>query len=104
MDKVPCTKCKDEDKIKVFVSDACLHSMSAQADFLLEAKEQGILADEVFFVLTLKCTIGHGKANFDAQVDQVVCNLKDAAATSDVSIVHLFSNRIGERTIIGKLI
>ncbi len=95
---------QDEDKIKVFVSDACLHSMTAQADFLLEAKEQGILADEVFFVLTLKCTIGHGKANFDAQVDQVVCNLKDAAATSDVSIVHLFSNRIGERTIIGKLI
>lgn len=95
---------QDEDKIKVFVSDACLHSMSAQADFLLEAKEQGILADEAFFVLTLKCTIGHGKANFDAQVDQVVCNLKDKAETRDVSVVHLFSNRIGERTLIGKLI
>lgn len=94
---------QDEDKVKVFVSDACLHSMSAQADFLLEAKEQGILTDEVFFVLTLKCTIGHGKANFDAQVDQVVCNLKDATATSGVSIVHLFSNRAGERTIVGKL-
>lgn len=95
---------RDEDKIKVFVSDACLHSMSAQADFLLEAKEQGILADEVFFVLTLKCTIGHGKANFDAQVDQAVCNLKQKANITDVSVVHLFSNRIGDRTVIGKLI
>mmetsp|Transcript_31565 Transcript_31565/g.63751 ORF Transcript_31565/g.63751 Transcript_31565/m.63751 type:complete len:523 (+) Transcript_31565:119-1687(+) len=94
----------DEDKIKVFVSDACLHSMSAQADFLLDAKEQGILADEVFFVLTLKCTIGHGKANFDAQVEQAVSNLKDRAEIRDLSVHHLFSNRIGERTIIGKLI
>ncbi len=56
------------------------------------------------FVLTMKCTVGHGKANFDAQVDQAVCNLKDKAETRDVSVVHLFSNRIGERTIIGKLI
>ncbi|KAL7495316.1 hypothetical protein ACHAWT_003786 [Skeletonema menzelii] len=93
----------DKDKIKVFVSDACLHSMSAQADFLLDAKHQGILADEVFFVLSLKCTIGHGKATFDAQVEQTVRNLKDRAEISDLSIFHLFSNRIGERTIIGTL-
>jgi 23S rRNA U2552 (ribose-2'-O)-methylase RlmE/FtsJ len=104
---IPCLKSQiehDEDKIKVFVSDACLHSMSAQADFLLDAKDQGILADEVFFVLTLKCTIGHGKANFDAQVAQTVSNLKEKAAIRDLSVYHLFSNRIGERTIIGKLI
>ena len=93
----------DEDKIKVFVSDACLHSMSAQADFLLDAKTEGILADEVFFVLTLKCTIGHGKANFDSQVEQTVSNLKDRAEIRDLSVYHLFSNRIGERTIVGKL-
>jgi hypothetical protein len=88
----------DEDKIKVFVSDACLHSMSAQADFLLDAKERGILADEVFFVLTLKCTIGHGKSNFDAQVEQAVRNLKHRAEIRDLSVYHLFSNRIGVYT------
>ena len=93
----------DDDKIKVFVSDACLHSMSAQADFLLEAKEAGILADDVFFLLTLKCTMGHGKKAFDDQVEKVVSNLQACADIRQLSAHHLFSNRIGERTIIGIL-
>lgn len=106
-DAIPLLKSQinndDGKKIKVFVSDACLHSMSAQADFLLEAKEQGILSEDAFFVLTLKCTVGHGKATFDAQVDQVISSLKGRANIRDLSIYHLFTNRSGERTIVGKL-
>jgi len=106
-DAIPLLKSQinnyDRKKINVFVSDACLHSMSAQADFLLEAKEQGILSEDVFFVLTLKCTVGHGKAAFDAQVDKVVSSLKGRANVRDLSIYHLFTNRSGERTIVGKL-
>ena len=93
----------EKDKIKVFVSDACLHSMKGQIDFLLEAQEEGILASEVFFVLTLKCTVGYGKNNFDKQAKNVVADLQKRAITKDVSTFHLFSNRSGERTIIGRL-
>ena len=93
----------ENDKIKVFVSDACLHSMEGQIDFLLEAQEEGILASEVFFVLTLKCTIGYGKNNFDEQAKKVVADLQKRAITKDVSTFHLFSNRSGERTITGRL-
>lgn len=106
-DAIPLLKSQinndDGKKIKVFVSDACLHSMSAQAVFLLEAKEQGILSEDAFFVLTLKCTVGHGKTTFDAQVDQVISSLKGRANIRDLSIYHLFTNRSGERTIVGKL-
>ena len=91
-------------KIKLFVSDACLHSMEGQVDFLLEAKEQGITENEVFFVLTLKCTTGHGRATFDEKVNEVVMSLNNRAKTRDFSVYHLFSNRSGERTIIGTLL
>lgn len=94
---------ENDKKIKVFVSDACLHSMEGQIDFLLEAQEEGILASEVFFVLTLKCTVGYGKNNFDEQAKKVVADLQKRAITKDVSTFHLFSNRSGERTIIGRL-
>lgn len=94
---------KDDDKITVFVSDACLHSMEGQIDFLLDARREGILATNVFFVLTLKCTKGFSKLSFDKQAQTVVEVLKDKTQTKGLSIYHLMSNRSGERTIMGWL-
>jgi len=92
---------KDNVKIKLWVSDMCLHNMSSQIDFLLMAKENGLLADNALFVLTLKCVVGKSKTAFDAQAEQTVDTLKDTANVYGVEIMHLFSNRSGERMVMG---
>ena len=92
---------KDNVKIKLWVSDMCLHNMSSQIDFLLMAKENGLLADNALFVLTLKCVVGKSKTAFDAQAEQTVDTLKDTANVNGVEIMHLFSNRSGERMVMG---
>ena len=101
-DAIPLLK-KEQSKINVFVSDACLHEMEGQVEFLLLAKESGILNENAFFVLTLKCTTGYSKAYFDSQAMKVVKSLNARAQTSGVSTYHLFSNRNGERTLMGFL-
>jgi len=88
-------------KINVFVSDMCLHEVEDQLEFLLQAKREGILDDEAFFVLTLKCNSGYSKASFDAQVAKVLSILPSKAPTRKLSTYHLFSNRNGERTVMG---
>jgi RNA recognition motif-containing protein/predicted rRNA methylase YqxC with S4 and FtsJ domains len=90
-------------QVKIWVSDMCLHEMVEQVDQLLLAKEKGLLAPKAFFVLTLKCVMGHSKGAFDSQVEKVVDKL---CSTSSVNVVgvetfHLFSNRSGERTVVG---
>ena len=92
---------KDNVKIKLWVSDMCLHNMSSQIDFLLMAKENGLLADNALFVLTLKCVVGKSKTAFDSQAEQTVDTLKDTANVNGVEIMHLFSNRSGERMVMG---
>jgi len=88
-------------KIQIWVSDMCLHRMEEQLDLLLLAKEQGLLAPNAFFVLTLKCVVGRSKISFDYQVQRVVDKLCKHAKVEKVTTYHLFSNRSGERTVMG---
>ena len=89
-------------QIKIWVSDMCLHDMEEQATLLLLAKKKGLLAPNALFVLTLKCLFGHSKSAYDAQVRTVVDKFCGASTNLDsVEIFHLFSNRSGERTVIG---
>ena len=99
-DALPILKEKNT-KIKVFVSDMCLHEMADQLEFLLLAKDVGILEENAFFTLTLKCNSGFSKASFDRQVEKVLETLASKAETRMVSTYHLFSNRSGERTVLG---
>ena len=99
-DAIPILK-ELKTKINVFVSDMCLHEMEEQLNFLLLAKDDDILEDNAFFVLTLKCNSGFSKANFDGQLEKVLETLASRAKTRKISTYHLFSNRNGERTIMG---
>lgn len=103
-DAIPIIKERNT-KIKIFVSDMCLHEMEAQLDFLLLAREEGILEAETFFVLTLKVTGGYSKAYFDGEAKKVMDALHAKTdigiRTRDTVTYHLFSNRNGERTIMG---
>ena len=89
--------------IKVWVSDMCIHQLEDQINPLLHAKEKGLLSTNAFFVLTMKCKVGHSKGSFDAQVEKAIAKLRtsSSATVHDVQTFHLFSNRSGERTIIG---
>ena len=87
--------------IDLWVSDMCLHAMSDQVDWLLKARDAGILSAKAMFVLTLKCNIGHSASAYDKQVETEVARLESIA--TDIQTLHLFSNRSGERTIIGSL-
>jgi len=66
---------KEQSKINVFVSDACLHEMEGQLEFLLLAKESRILDDNSFFVLTLKCTTWYSKAHFEVKLFESGCSV-----------------------------
>ena len=94
---------KDNTQVKIWVSDMCLHNMESQVDLLLMAKDSGLLGKNCFVVLTLKCIVGHSKSAYDAQVKKVVDKLCDKASMESVEIFHLFSNRSGERTVMGYL-
>eukprot|EP00579_Thalassiosira_antarctica_P014077 CAMPEP_0201943910 /NCGR_PEP_ID=MMETSP0903-20130614/52086_1 /ASSEMBLY_ACC=CAM_ASM_000552 /TAXON_ID=420261 /ORGANISM="Thalassiosira antarctica, Strain CCMP982" /LENGTH=442 /DNA_ID=CAMNT_0048486769 /DNA_START=291 /DNA_END=1619 /DNA_ORIENTATION=- len=88
-------------QVKIWVSDMCLHNMEDQANLLLLAKEKGLLASKTFFVLTLKCVVGRSKLSYDSQVGTVVDAFCASANIDSLEIFHLFSNRSGERTVIG---
>jgi hypothetical protein len=102
-DAIPILK-QNKLKFDIFVSDMCLHEMEQQLDFLLLAKDEGILDENAFFVLTLKCNSGFSKENFDGQVQKVVEKLVSRVKTDKISTYHLFSNRNGERTIMGFIV
>jgi hypothetical protein len=82
----------------------CLVDPKQQVDHLVEAKEKGILAANAFFVLTLKFNTGHSKETFDRFACQELERLKELVKVESVQIYHLFSNRKGERTIMGRLV
>ena len=94
---------KDNTQVKIWVSDMCVHNMESQVDLLLMAKDSGLLSSNCFVVLTLKCIVGHSKSAYDSQVKKVVDKLCDKASMESVEIFHLFSNRSGERTVMGYL-
>lgn len=102
-DAIPILK-QNKLKFHIFVSDMCLHEMEQQLDFLLLARDEGILDENAFFVLTLKCNSGFSKENFDGQVQKVVETLVSRVKTEKISTYHLFSNRNGERTIMGFIV
>ena len=80
-------------KVNLWVSDMCLHAVEDQIDYLLRAKDAGVLSRKAFFVLTLKCNVGHSQSSFDKQVEREVARLKGIADT--IQTLHLFSKRSG---------
>eukprot|EP00956_Cyclotella_meneghiniana_P012372 scaffold17603_cov83-Cyclotella_meneghiniana.AAC.1 len=93
---------KQESFVSIWVSDMCVHEITQQVDMILLAKSTGILESKTAFVLTIKCNIGHAKQRHDELTRKEVARLEEAGAY-DMLVVHLFSNRIGERTLIGFL-
>jgi hypothetical protein len=92
--------------IDIWVSDMCVKDMPAQIDWFLEARKLGIVAKGTFFVLTLKCFKGHSSATFDKLVEEQVGRLTGeeenlCCCCCKVQVLHLFSNRSSERTIVG---
>jgi 23S rRNA C2498 (ribose-2'-O)-methylase RlmM len=89
--------------LDIWVSDMCLKDMGYQVNCMLAARDMDVLRKGLFFVLTLKCTMGHAKCTFDRQVAEEVARFKENNRVRDLQIIHLFANRIGERTIMGYL-
>jgi len=88
-------------QIDIWVSDMCLHYVGSQIDTLLDAlrRRRPIIGRGTMFVLTIKCVVGHTKESFDNQVAEQRARIEDISR--DVQTLHLFSNRSGERTLIG---
>lgn len=86
--------------ISIWVSDMCVHEVSKQVDMFLLAKSRGLFETNAAFVLTIKCNVGHAKERFNELTQKEVDRLKVAGAY-DIMVVHLFSNRKGERTVVG---
>lgn len=95
--------CNFGDLINIWVSDMCLVDPSEQLNHLFAAYEKGILAPDAMFVLTIKCNTGHSKASYDKTCQAEVWRLEQTLEVTDIYICHLFSNRKGERTIMGRL-
>mmetsp|Transcript_37368 Transcript_37368/g.74022 ORF Transcript_37368/g.74022 Transcript_37368/m.74022 type:complete len:219 (-) Transcript_37368:237-893(-) len=90
---------KNSIRADVWVSDMCLQEMEAQHDIFASALAAGVVSRGALVVLTLKCTKGHSKESFDAQAAQEVARLE--TLLKDVRVLHLMSNRSGERTVVG---
>jgi hypothetical protein len=90
---------EEENTIDVWVSDMCVKDMEQQVDWLLKALEMEVVGRGTFFVLTLKCILGHSTQTFDRLVEEQTKRLQPLAR--DLHTVHLFSNRFSERTILG---
>jgi hypothetical protein len=88
--------------IDLWVSDMCLSDIEDQVNTFLQAKALGILAHDAFFVLTLKCTTGHSRGTFDDLTEKEIHRLLGILENPrHVRSYHLFSNRRGERTVMG---
>jgi RNA recognition motif-containing protein len=88
--------------LDIWVSDMCVKDMEGQIDCFLQARSEGVVGPGTFFVLTLKCMLGYSATAFDQQTGKQVKRLE--GISKDVHVVHLFSNRSSERTVIGYLI
>lgn len=94
---------KEGKTVSLWVSDMCLIEPHHQVDHLLMAKKKGILIDGSYFVLTLKFNTGHSKNIFDKFAEQELQRLRENVKVENVQVYHLFSNRKGERTLIGQI-
>ncbi len=88
--------------LDIWVSDMCVKDMHGQIDCFLQARTEGVVGPGTFFVLTLKCILGYSANAFDQQTQEQVKRLD--GISRDIHVVHLFSNRSSERTVIGYLI
>jgi hypothetical protein len=95
---------KEGETVNLWVSDMCLADPKHQVDHLVLAKEKGVLNNDSFFVLTLKFNTGHSKDTFDLFAGEELKRLKEKIKVENVQTYHLFSNRKGERTLIGRTI
>jgi 23S rRNA U2552 (ribose-2'-O)-methylase RlmE/FtsJ len=91
---------KKDTKIALWVSDMCVHDIPQQVDVFKSAYDEGIFEKNAAFVLTIKCNKGHGRERFDMLVEEEAIRLRKMGAYRMMTF-HLFSNRIGERTIAG---
>ena len=89
-------------KVSLWVSDMCVHEYTSQVDTFLRVRDMGILnPDACAFVLTLKfCNAGHGRGRYDEYAEVEARRLRVAGAYG-VKVMHLFSNRLSERTLAG---
>ncbi|KAL7544851.1 hypothetical protein ACHAWF_008215 [Thalassiosira exigua] len=91
------------DKVGLWVSDMCVHDIPKQVDTFLMAYQKGVFQPRAGFVLTIKCNVGHASWRFDSWAKEQADRLARDVGAYDVSIMHLFSNRIGERTVVGRV-
>lgn len=92
------TLSEQDNAVALWVSDMCVQDIPKQVDVFLLAKKSGMFQPDAAFVLTIKCNVGHGKERFD----QLAKNQAERLGCAyGVQIIHLFSNRVGERTIVG---
>jgi len=95
----------DKKYLDIWVSDMNVKDMSHQIDYFLLARKEGLIGTGTFFVLTIKCVVGYSTIAFDSQTQEQVQRLTHTEeCVRDVHVLHLFSNRTSERTIIGYLI
>ena len=88
-------------KVCIWVSDMCVQDVGKQVDIFLLAVKEKLIQSGAAFVLTIKCNVGHAKERFDEMTNAEADRLKEQVDVGGLEILHLFSNRIGERTIIG---
>jgi 23S rRNA U2552 (ribose-2'-O)-methylase RlmE/FtsJ len=109
---------QDGVKCDILVSDMCCKDMEEQLLSLLQLARQHNLfkqsessnnstsEDTVgasWFVITLKCTLGHSQNAYIRQVQEVVQRLEKENMVEQVEVIHLFANRSSERTVIGMI-
>jgi hypothetical protein len=88
--------------VVLWVGDMCTHEATGQVDALLRFRESGMVRHDAAFVLTVKCcNVGHGRARHDEFAEREAGRLRDRAGAYGVEVMHLFSNRMSERTIVG---
>lgn len=91
---------EEKNSVGLWVSDMCLHDMGENVTWLLRSRADGILRRDAYFVFTLKCVRSKVREVIDRIVKEEVSRLDGIA--EGVEILHLFSNRSGERTVVGR--
>jgi hypothetical protein len=92
----------DDVRVALWVGDMCTHEPTGQVDAMLGLRASGLMRPDAAFVLTIKCcNVGHGRDRYDEFATMEAMRLRDMAGAYGVEVMHLFSNRLSERTIIG---
>lgn len=90
--------------VSIWVCDMNCRDLSFPIDCLINARQVGLIGPGTFFVLTVKLVKGHAVTTFEMLVEEQVQRLLNEEAGfgfEKVHVLHLFSNRIRERTVMG---